>query len=223
MENEILPRFFNHSSFASLRRQLNYFAFSRVGKGKEKGAVYINDQVFEISDILRLKRRLAIATDETVFKASAFKNNPIENVVSASPSTRRSELKGPLKKKSLKKFQEMSQGIDTFTPVHFSKSCTDTVSSSSSSSSSSTSPESPVSIGASYKTTHLCYPSQSTMDSVNGKVILDLTQPIDDDRKIFNRHPVAISRDTSFNIPHAHGEDDILVGCSALLSLGWQA
>jgi len=58
VELEILPRYFNHSSFASLRRQLNYFAFSREGKGKQKGATYSNDLVFDMQDILHLKRRL---------------------------------------------------------------------------------------------------------------------------------------------------------------------
>ena len=57
MESEILPRYFNHSSFASLRRQLNYFAFCRIGKGKQRGAIYCNDKVVELEDILRLKRR----------------------------------------------------------------------------------------------------------------------------------------------------------------------
>ena len=57
VESEILPRYFNHSSFASLRRQLNYFAFCRIGKGKQRGAIYCNDKVVELEDILRLKRR----------------------------------------------------------------------------------------------------------------------------------------------------------------------
>ena len=59
VESEILPRYFNHASFASLRRQLNYFCFSRVGKGKQRGAIYCNNQVIELHDILRLKRRVS--------------------------------------------------------------------------------------------------------------------------------------------------------------------
>jgi len=59
VESEILPRYFNHASFASLRRQLNYFCFSRIGKGKQRGATYCNQQVIELHDILRLKRRVA--------------------------------------------------------------------------------------------------------------------------------------------------------------------
>lgn len=59
VESEILPRYFNHASFASLRRQLNYFCFSRIGKGKQRGATYCNEQVIDLHDILRLKRRIA--------------------------------------------------------------------------------------------------------------------------------------------------------------------
>jgi hypothetical protein len=59
VESDILPRYFNHSSFASLRRQLNYFSFTRIGKGRQKGAVYCNEGVIELDDILRLRRRPA--------------------------------------------------------------------------------------------------------------------------------------------------------------------
>ena len=55
----ILSRYFNHSSFASLRRQLNYFNFSRIGRGRQRGATYVNETVFDLDDILRLKRREA--------------------------------------------------------------------------------------------------------------------------------------------------------------------
>lgn len=57
VEANILPRYFNHSSFASLRRQLNYFSFTRLGKGRQRGATYCNEAVMELQDILRLKRR----------------------------------------------------------------------------------------------------------------------------------------------------------------------
>lgn len=57
MESEVLPRYFNHASFASLRRQLNYFSFTRIGKGRQRGATYCNEGVVELHDILRLKRR----------------------------------------------------------------------------------------------------------------------------------------------------------------------
>lgn len=60
VEANVLPRYFNHSSFASLRRQLNYFSFTRLGKGRQRGATYCNDAVIEMEDILRLKRRSTV-------------------------------------------------------------------------------------------------------------------------------------------------------------------
>jgi hypothetical protein len=57
VEKSVIPRYFNHSSFASLRRQLNYFNFERVGRGRQKGATYRNDGMVVLEDILRLKRR----------------------------------------------------------------------------------------------------------------------------------------------------------------------
>lgn len=57
VESEVLPKYFNHASFASLRRQLNYFAFIRLGKGRQRGATYCNESVVDLDDILRLKRR----------------------------------------------------------------------------------------------------------------------------------------------------------------------
>jgi hypothetical protein len=59
VESKILPRYFNHSSFASLRRQLNYFNFVRLGKGRQRESTYINENVVELDDILHLKRRPA--------------------------------------------------------------------------------------------------------------------------------------------------------------------
>lgn len=45
-------------SFASFRRNLSYFSFVRLGRGRHSGAVtYINDAVYELVDILHLKRR----------------------------------------------------------------------------------------------------------------------------------------------------------------------
>ena len=60
VESQVLPRYFNHSSFASLRRQLNYFSFTRMGKGRQRGATYCNEGVVELEDILRLKRRSSV-------------------------------------------------------------------------------------------------------------------------------------------------------------------
>jgi len=62
VEHEVLPKYFNHSSFASLRRQLNYFAFVRVGKGRKQnaGATYCNPYVKVLDDIFTLKRRTGV-------------------------------------------------------------------------------------------------------------------------------------------------------------------
>ena len=68
MESEILPRYFNHSSFASLRRQLNYFSFSRIGKDNQHAATYYNDQVIQLSDILTLRRRSVGTSQEHLKK-----------------------------------------------------------------------------------------------------------------------------------------------------------
>jgi HSF-type DNA-binding len=57
VESNVLPRYFNHNSFASLRRQLNYFSFVRLGKGRQRESTYLNDSVIELDDILTLKRR----------------------------------------------------------------------------------------------------------------------------------------------------------------------
>jgi len=66
VEAEVLPRYFNHASFASLRRQLNYFNFARVGKGRQRGATYCNGNVVKLEDILRLKRRVVGSSTSTV-------------------------------------------------------------------------------------------------------------------------------------------------------------
>jgi hypothetical protein len=71
VEAEVLPRYFNHSSFASLRRQLNYFSFTRLGKGRQRGATYCNEAVIEIDDILRLKRRSNTAPTRDTTAAAA--------------------------------------------------------------------------------------------------------------------------------------------------------
>ncbi len=49
--------YFNHASFASLRRQLSYFSFVRVGRSRQSDAAYVNRNVVDLSDILKLRRR----------------------------------------------------------------------------------------------------------------------------------------------------------------------
>lgn len=70
VESEVLPRYFNHASFASLRRQLNYFNFARIGKGRQRGATYCNENVVKLEDILRLKRRGVGSPTPTVDQTS---------------------------------------------------------------------------------------------------------------------------------------------------------
>ena len=77
VESEVLPRYFNHASFASLRRQLNYFSFTRIGKGRQQGATYCNKAVIVLNDILRLKRR---AVGTTVLPAQEEATAPRSSV-----------------------------------------------------------------------------------------------------------------------------------------------
>ena len=74
VEANVLPRYFNHSSFASLRRQLNYFNFVRLGKGRQRESTYVNENVIELDDILHLKRRPSTCNtqDVTTFSKSQF-------------------------------------------------------------------------------------------------------------------------------------------------------
>jgi len=54
---KVLPKYFNHKSFAHFRRQLNYFYFARLGKGRQRESTYLNESVVDLNDILQLKRR----------------------------------------------------------------------------------------------------------------------------------------------------------------------
>lgn len=71
VEATVLPRYFNHSSFASLRRQLNYFAFQRLGKGRQRESSYTNEHVVELDDILHLKRRPNTGKSRAAKKSAA--------------------------------------------------------------------------------------------------------------------------------------------------------
>eukprot|EP00980_Cylindrotheca_fusiformis_P003924 scaffold871_cov130-Cylindrotheca_fusiformis.AAC.1 len=82
VEANVLPKYFNHSSFASLRRQLNYFSFTRLGKGRQRGATYCNEAVVDLDDILRLKRRSNTTPSPTTSTTSTA------NVSSSTSSTR---------------------------------------------------------------------------------------------------------------------------------------
>jgi hypothetical protein len=79
VEAKVLPRYFNHSSFASLRRQLNYFSFVRLGKGRQKESTYVNEGVIVLEDILHLKRRSAgsAAVNQEEVMPKAHVNNTV--------------------------------------------------------------------------------------------------------------------------------------------------
>jgi len=83
VEGHVLPRYFNHSSFASLRRQLNYFSFVRLGKGRQRESTYINEGVVEMDDILHLKRRsagsAAVNQEEVIRKARVNNSMPLDD------------------------------------------------------------------------------------------------------------------------------------------------
>ena len=108
VEAEILPKYFNHASFASLRRQLNYFHFVREGKGRMKGATYYNDAVFVIDDILQLRRRNEpVGATNTEKKAKAKvqqavssdndedKHDEVDTKSASTTSSRRKRKKAP--------------------------------------------------------------------------------------------------------------------------------
>lgn len=78
VESEVLPKYFNHSSFASLRRQLNYFAFVRIGKSRQRGAIYSNESVVNLKDILRLKRR-TVRGSSTILESNETQSKNLEN------------------------------------------------------------------------------------------------------------------------------------------------
>ncbi|CAB9509283.1 HSF-type DNA-binding [Seminavis robusta] len=95
VESSILPRYFNHSSFASLRRQLNYFAFTRIGKGRQRGATYCNEGVVVLEDILSLKRRsVTNSSAATVAAANAVKKATAkEEAITASKAAKEDKPK----------------------------------------------------------------------------------------------------------------------------------
>jgi hypothetical protein len=62
---------------------LNYFAFVRLGRGRQKGATYFNENVMVLEDILRLKRVIPEATG--AMRASGDhneRNNAIRSAIS---------------------------------------------------------------------------------------------------------------------------------------------
>jgi HSF-type DNA-binding len=87
VEANVLPRYFNHSSFASLRRQLNYFSFVRLGKGRQRESTYINEHVVVLDDILHLKRRPSTGNVNPVIRSRMGDPFPVLTLSGSSEST----------------------------------------------------------------------------------------------------------------------------------------
>mmetsp|Transcript_5708 Transcript_5708/g.8649 ORF Transcript_5708/g.8649 Transcript_5708/m.8649 type:complete len:315 (-) Transcript_5708:154-1098(-) len=266
VESEVLPRYFNHSSFASLRRQLNYFEFKREGKGKQKGATYINDQVFDLDDILHLKRRLpgATAPSPPLAPKSAVENEPIEEetkfndektagvLKKASARLIRNSGKRSAQTQTRRHSKKVRKILECSVPVvHLPTKKTRPYSPHNTSSNTVTpaptiSPP-PGSPDQNSFTTllDLTRPEFDRSSSSNSSTMLDLTKPECEesstasassgnssvsgrDNSLFYPRPMAVTQNVWFNIPtmpkyqDIQKEEDILAGCSALLSLGWQ-
>ena len=70
LQSQILPLYFNRASFDTFRRQLCYFSFVRLTKGRKSTDItYTNGAVVELSDILRLKRKLVVNSSSLAFSA----------------------------------------------------------------------------------------------------------------------------------------------------------
>lgn len=92
VEASVLPRYFNHSSFASLRRQLNYFSFVRLGKGRQRESTYINEHVVVLDDILHLKRRPSTGNINPVMRVRIGGPPPILTLSGSNPESSMSSL-----------------------------------------------------------------------------------------------------------------------------------
>lgn len=239
VESEILPRYFNHSSFASLRRQLNYFAFCRVGKGKQKGATYCNEKVINILDILRLKRRavgstipvvqskkLEESSEESSFTSTATKTRtnssrspkPRPTVSLISGSRVKSKTSNSSKNKKRKKPSRKSKEIiESVVPVvHLPKRVKVK-----SFSSWKTLEEHSTLTDKKGLSVSVSPPPEENLNVGAPKITLDLTQP---PASIPYANLVAPNSNLSESCKtHSTKEDDVLAGCSALLALGFQS
>lgn len=211
-----------------------------MGKGKQKGATYINDQVYELEDILNLKRRLPgtsspvgiieeqsneVEESSHIDKVSE-KEDPAALTDDNSHDDSHDVESKPSKKRSHpKKIQEI---INSVVPViHISHKKPKVSLEKSSSVSSVTTSSTLVS-----STPPLDSPRESQITT-----FIDLTQPAEKESRedtsfsadgfsFFKPRPMALTHNVWSSPVKAEyeepKEEDILAGCSALLSLGWQ-
>jgi HSF-type DNA-binding len=97
VEATVLPRYFNHSSFASLRRQLNYFSFVRLGKGRQRESAYVNEGVFVLDDVLNLQRRSGPGAASDVQAALAIVKEQVRAELEASAAKQNKKSDPPEK------------------------------------------------------------------------------------------------------------------------------
>ncbi|KAG7356727.1 HSF-type DNA-binding protein [Nitzschia inconspicua] len=211
VEADVLPKYFNHSSFASLRRQLNYFSFARQGKGRQKCATYSNDQVVELEDILRLRRRPAPATSggETPTPTALATmdegsdgdglQTPSSSVASKKRSRNNNDTSCPSSSNTTAKKSRLAL---TITPPKTVSSTT------------------PAAVVSPNLISPRSSPSQSARPSPEGmRIALDLTVPPPPDFCGGTGNVIRSISDSSMESLTVKVEEDIMTGSQALLSL----
>jgi hypothetical protein len=206
VESDVLPRYFNHSSFASLRRQLNYFSFTRMGKGRQRGATYCNDAVIDMNDILRLKRRSSVGGQNAPDSSQVSLLSSRRGVEAT--SSKRSNNSGPAQSSS----SSLKDGYEVQSEVPAKKARYTN--------------NHPTLVSPRTSPVH-----DSTSSDKEPRIILDLTvplsttttssSPVRHDRfslSSFAQHTSPARSCHSIFNNHRNGEDDILAGCNALLS-----
>ena len=204
VEANVLPRYFNHSSFASLRRQLNYFNFTRIGKGRQRGATYTNEAVIELEDILNLKRKAA--TDATTSSLPTATNSSSTSKSSAGKALKkRTNCSSSQQKTSNKRLQITRDKTQPATKSTTSTSSNDTV------------VPTEISPISSFVSSDEERPS-----ATEPRIALDLTISPGPKKHNFSTvpRPMTILHDASCRYPSIEGDGDadILAGCQALLN-----
>lgn len=192
VESSVLPRYFNHSSFASLRRQLNYFSFTRNGKGRQRGATYCNEGVIELEDILNLKRRSVTGGSVPAPAPSALVKT-ISKTSSVSSAPKRKDLS----KENPKKRIRTKSRNETHGPSELAV-------------------RTEISPIASFVSS-----DEEHTSSEQPKIALDLTITSTTPAKSFPPafRPMTVLQDASCRFPpYDKGDEDLLAGCRALLN-----